>query len=156
MERRRMLAVQRVNEGYAQTEVAEFLGVAARSVRRWMQAFRQGGWEALKARGRPGRPPHLNEQQTATVLSWFRQSPTSFGFATELWTARRVAILIQRYFGISFNHRYLSAWLADRAITPQKPQRRARQRDEERIQRWVAKDWPRILKKGLDVAPISC
>jgi transposase len=156
LERRRFLAVQRVNQGYTQVEVAAFLGVTPRSVRRWMHAWRDGSWSALKAKGRSGRPPHLTSEQTTTVLGWFRQNPTAFGFTTELWTARRVAQLIQQRFGVSFNHRYLSAWLTDRAITPQKPQRRARERDQERIDRWVAEDWPRILKKGLNAGPMWC
>lgn len=156
LERRRFLAVQRVNQGYKQVEVAQFLGVDPRSVRRWMQTYRRGGWEALQAKGRPGRPPHLDATQSATVLGWIRQSPTAFGFPNELWTARRVAQLIRQHFGVSFNYRYLSAWLTERAITPQKPQRRARERDQKRIDRWVAEDWPRILKKGPNAKPTWC
>jgi transposase len=156
LEDRRMLAVERVNQGCTQVEVAKVLGVDPRSVRRWMKAYRDGGTDALRAQPRPGRPPHLNAEQTQTVLGWFRQRPTALGFATELWTAKRVAHLIQKQFGVSFNHRYLNAWLTDRAITPQKPQRRARERDQARIDRWVAQEWPRILKKGLNARPTSC
>jgi len=149
LEKRRRLAVDRVNAGYSQTEVAAFLGVEPRSVRRWMKAYREGGHDALAAKPRPGRPTHLTPTQADTVLGWFRHSPTTFGFPTELWTARRVAHLIQERFGVDFNHRYLSAWLTQREITPQKPERQARERDQARIDRWIAKDWPRILKKGL-------
>lgn len=155
LEDRRRLAVDRVNAGYSQTEVADFLGVDSRSVRRWVKAYRDGGEEALSARPRPGRPRSLTEKQTGTVLSWFRQSPTAFGFRTDLWTARRVAELIRKQFQVSMNHRYLNAWLTNHDITPQKPQKRARERDQERIDRWVARDWPRILKKGLARKPIS-
>lgn len=155
LEDRRILAVERVNQGYTQAEVAGFLGVDARSVRRWMQAYRQGGCGALRAKPRPGRPAHLTPQQTQTVLTWFQRSPTDFGFATELWTAKRVASLIQKQFGVSFNHRYLNAWLTDRDITPQKPQKQAREHDQARIDRWVAVDWPRILKKGPNAKPTS-
>lgn len=151
-----MLAVERVNHGCTQVEVARVLKVDPRSVRRWMKTYREGGYDALRAQPRPGRPPHLTAKQTQKVLGWFHQSPTDFGFTTELWTAKRVAHLIQQRFGVSFNHRYLNAWLTDRAITPQKPQRRARERDQARIDRWVADDWPRILKKGLNATPTSC
>jgi len=149
LENRRLLAVERVNSGYPQTEVARFLGVAARSVRRWMQAYRDGGIDALKANPRPGRPPKLTPQQTAAVLEWFQRNPTEFGFRTQLWTARRVAQLIQKQFAVTFNSRYVCAWLAGHAITPQKPKRRARERDPVRIQSWIDHDWPRILKRGL-------
>src|SRR5262245_32266108 len=92
---RRKLAVERVNQGYTQAEVATFLGVDVRSVRRWLQAYRQGGFDALLAKPRPGRPPHLTDQQVQSVLGWLPQSPTAFGFSTELWTAKRVAHVIR-------------------------------------------------------------
>jgi transposase len=148
LENRRRLAVDRVNAGYAQTQVARILKVAPRSVRRWIHAFRRGGDEALQAKPRPGRPCKLTREQTRTVIGWFRQSPKDFGFATELWTARRVARLIDQYFGVSMNPRYLNAWLTARGITPQKPQRQVRERDQAEIERWLREDWPRIQKKG--------
>jgi transposase len=148
LEQRRRLAVDRVNAGYSQTQVADILKVAPRSVRRWIRVYRAGGDDALRAKPRPGRPCKLTPAQTRTVLSWFRRSPTDFGFTTELWTARRVAQLIDRHFGVAMNHRYLNAWLTVRGITPQKPQRRARERDPAEIERWLREDWPRIQKKG--------
>jgi transposase len=148
LEQRRRLAVDRVNAGYSQTQVAHILKVAPRSVRRWIHAFRQGGDDALQAKPRRGRPCKLTLEQARTVLGWFRQSPKDFGFATELWTARRVAQLIRQQFDVSMNHRYLSAWLTARGITPQKPQRQARERDQAEIERWLREDWPRIQKKG--------
>jgi transposase len=108
--------------------------------RPWIKAYRDGGLDALKANPRPGRPPKLTAQQTQGVLGWFHHSPKDFGFRAELWTARRVTQLIAKQFGVSFNHRYVCAWLAAHAMTPQKPQWRARERDQARIDRWVAKD----------------
>jgi transposase len=149
LEKRRRLAVDRVLAGYSQTAVARFFKVDPRSVRRWMHAYRQGGSKALRFLPRPGRPSKLTTEQARIVLGWFRRRPTEFGFATDLWTARRVADLIERFFGVQFHPHYLNAWLTDRGITPQKPQRQARERDPERIDRWIREDWPRILKKGL-------
>ena len=155
LENRRRLAVDRVNAGYAQTQVARILKVSPRSVRRWIHAFRAGGDDALRAQPRPGRPGKLTPEQARTVLGWFRQSPTDFGFTTELWTARRVAQLIDRHFGVTMNHRYLNAWLTARGITPQKPQPQARERDQADIERWLREDWPRIQKKGETTTRIS-
>lgn len=148
LENRRRLAVDRVNAGYSQTQVAHILNVSPRSVRRWIYAFREGGDDALKALPRLGPPCKLTPEQTETVLGWFRQSPKDFGFPTELWTARRVAQLIRQQFAVSMNHRYLNAWLTERGITPQKPQAQARERDQAEIERWLREDWPRIQKKG--------
>ena len=99
-------------------EIADFLGVAVRSVRRWVAAFRDHGDEGLALRAGAGRRPKLTAEQTHTVLAWLQDSPTTHGFRHELWTAQRVGECIRQQWGISFNRRYLSAWLRDRAITP--------------------------------------
>ncbi len=146
LERRRRLAVLRVRSGYTQKEVADFLGVHARSVQRWMRTYREHGMRGLKARPAPGRVPKLTLPQERKVLRWFRRSPTEFGFSTELWTAPRVATLILRKFRKQFHPRYLNQWLAQRRITPQKPSRQARERKEREIRRWIREEWPRIKK----------
>jgi transposase len=123
LERRRFLAVERLRDGYPAQQVADFLGVHLRTVRLWHSRFRRRGKAGLRAKPPPGRPPKLTARQERTVLSWFRQSPRSFGFSTDLWTARRVALVIQRQWSVVFNHREPNAWLARRDVTPQKPQR---------------------------------
>jgi transposase len=144
LENRRRLAVTRVLEGYSQAEVARFLGVNVRTVRRWVADHRRDGDAGLAATPHRGPTPKLSSEQERTVLGWFRKSPTEFGFPTELWTAPRVARLIERTFGIKFHPRYLNAWLADRDITPQKPKKQSRERDQDAIDRWIEEDWPRI------------
>lgn len=148
LEHRRWLAVQRVEEGYEVGEVAEFLGVDASSVRRWVASFRSEGAGALATRPVAGRPPKLSSTQEKIVLRWLLESPTEHGFATELWTGPRVAQFIQEQFGVRMHHRYMSAWLRARGFTPQLPQRVPRERDPERIARWLSADWPRIKKKA--------
>lgn len=147
LERRRLLAVQRVTEGYTAAEVAEFLGVDPRSVRRWVAAHREGGGQALRPRPASGRPPKLSVTQEKIALRWLTESPRHHGFETELWTAARLGLLIREEFGVTLNPRYLSAWLRDRGLSPQKPQRVPRQRDPEAIAAWLESAWPRIKKK---------
>lgn len=144
LEKRRRLAVARVNEGYSQISVAQFLGVNYRTVRRWCQRFREHGEAGLTATPHPGREPKLKPWQEGLVLTWFRKSPQSFGFATELWTAPRVAQVIERKWGVKFHPRYLNHWLTQRGITPQKPERQPRERNQREIDRWLAVEWPRI------------
>ncbi len=147
LENRRRLAVQRVLEGYSAQEVAEFLGVDASSVRRWVAAFRSRGAEGLVARPASGRPPKLTLTQEKIVRRWLHDSPSEHGFESELWTAPRLARLIHEEFGVLLNPRYLSAWLRDRGFTPQKPGRVPRERDPEAIAAWLESDWPRIKKR---------
>jgi len=146
LERRRRLGVSHVMAGYRQATVARFLGVHRSSVCRWMKAYRRRGDAALAGRDPCGRPPKLSRRQERQVLGWFRHSPTSFGFPTELWTAARVAQVIYRKWRIRFHPRYLNQWLAERRITPQKPRFQAREQDEDEVQRWLREEWPRIKK----------
>jgi transposase len=141
LERRRHLAVQRVAEGYPAEEVADFLGVDPRSVRRWLASFCDG---ALAARPAPGRPPKLSSTQEKLVSRWLQHSPTDFGFANELWTGPRLARLIEQEWRVHFHPRYLAAWLRARDYSPQRPRRIPRERDRQAIARWRVQDWPRI------------
>jgi transposase len=144
LERRRRLAVHRLQEGMAPRTVAQFLEVHIRTVRKWWAAYKSHGEAALDSKPQSGRPSKLKARQVTQVLSWFRQTPRSFGFATDLWTARRVAQVIERKWQVHFNWRYLNRWLTDRGITPQKPQRVAREADRAAIERWRRHDWPRL------------
>jgi transposase len=146
LERRRHLAVTRLAEGRSQVEVAAFLGVHPRTVCAWWKRHRADPDHGLDARPHPGQKPKLTPEQEAVVLSWFGQSPTAFGFPNELWTAGRVASLIERTFAVHFHPRYVSAWLARRRITPQKPEKQARERDPAKVERWRANDWAGVKK----------
>jgi transposase len=147
LETRRRLAVQRVHEGWPTDQVAQFLGVTRRAVNGWLARHRADPVHGLDAKPAPGRPPKLDPGQEQLVLSWFGQSPTVFGFSGELWTAQRAATLIERFFGVRFHPHYLSAWLARRRITPQKPQLQPRERDQAAIDSWLAADWVRLKKR---------
>lgn len=144
LEYRRCLAVQRLAEGYSTREVADFLGVDPSSVRRWWVAFRCSGSDGLAARPVPGRPPQLPSTQEKIVRRWLADHPTEHGFTTDLWSARRLAQLIEQEFGVHFHPNYLVSWLRQRGYTPQKPRRVSREHDAAAVARWLAEDWPRI------------
>ncbi len=156
LERRRLLAIERLHDGHSTREVTEFLGVHLRTVQKWKVLHNQKGDAGLASKPPLGRMPKLTNRQIQTVLGWFRRSPMEFGYATELWTSRRVGDLIKKTFGVTFSSNYLCRWLTARDITPQKPKRQARQRDEARIKDWVRNDWPRLVKKGQSKTPVSC
>src|SRR6266566_985054 len=150
LQRRRLLAVQRVNEGFTVEEVADFLAVTPRTLWRWLAAYRAHGPEGLAAQSGPGpgRPPKLTSTQEKIVRRWLSDPPTEYGFPTDLWSAPRLAQLIEQVFGVHFHPHYLSTWLRQRGYTPQKPRRVPREKDEEAIARWLAEDWPRIKQKA--------
>jgi transposase len=141
--------------GRTQAAVATALDVHPVTVAKWMAKHRSQGEAGLAAKPTPGRPRFLTPQQDRQVRRWLAQKPTVHGFPTDLWTARRVAELIQRKFGISFHPNYLRDWLKQRNYSPQRPARRPRQRNDANIVHWVANDWPRIQKKPATPTPTS-
>jgi transposase len=145
---RRRLGVQMVLRGISQAKVAQVMSVSVRSVGKWMVRYRQGGETSLATQPGAGRRPKLANRQEQAILRWFEHPATHYGFPTDLWTARRVAQLIEKKFGVHFNHRYLNQWLTERNITSQKPERVPRERDQAKIDRWVRHDWPRIKKSS--------
>lgn len=139
--------------GWSQAAVAVALGVHSVTVAKWMAKHRAEGDAGLTAKPTPGRPRFLTPEQDQQVRQWLAQKPSAHGFPTDLWTARRVAELIQRRFGVSFHPHYLRAWLTQRGYSPQRPTRRPRQRNDEVIAGWVKNDWPRIQKKPAKPTP---
>jgi len=156
LEWRRRLAVARVGEGYSIVEVADFLDVDPRSVRRWLAAFRQDGASGLQAQAVPGRPRKLSTSQEKIVRHWLADCPTHHGFATALWTAPRLAQLIEQEWDIHVHPDYLTTWLRQRGYTPQKPRRVAREHNDAAVARWLAQDWPRIKKKHAAAGRACC
>src|SRR5882672_10050376 len=141
LQRRRVLAVERVLDGYSSVEVAEFLGVDSSSVRRWLEAYHRAGFDGLRAVPVPGRPPKLSRTQEKIALRWLKDSPSEHGFDTELWTAARLASLIHDEWGVALNRRYVSRWLAARGFSPQRPKRVPRERSPEVIAAWLDTEW---------------
>ena len=119
LQRRRLLAVQRVAEGYSAEEVADFLGIDPRSVRRWLAVVRQHGVAGLAAQVVPGRPAKLSATQEKVVRRWLSDDPTEHGFATGLWSAARLARLVEQEWGIRFHRDHLGVWLRQQRYTPQ-------------------------------------
>ena len=147
LEARRMLGGTLLQQGKGISEVARLLGVTPTSVFRWKEALEEGGLEALTAKPHPGRPPALSVEQKEVLAVILRQGPLAAGFATDLWTLERVAQVIKAHFAIAYHPSHVWRILRDMGWSPQKPDRRARERDEDAITAWRDETWPRIKKK---------
>ena len=148
LERRRRRALELLNAGERQVDVAHFLGVDRSSVYRWQQQA-AGGDQALAARPHPHRPPALGDAQLRRLETLLRQGAAAHGWDNHLWTTARVAELIRRQFGIAYHPDHVGRFLRQRlGWSVQKPRRRARERDEPAIRRWQAEEFPRIARQA--------
>jgi len=146
LEQRRLRAVRLLGEGFSSVEVARQIGVDRRSVRRWKAAARHGGASAVAARPASGRPRRLTKRDLTRLRRMLLKGAQAAGLPTDLWTCPRVAWLIQRQFDIQYHPANVSRVLHGLGFSPQKPTRRAVERDEERIRAWIEQDWPRVKK----------
>ena len=153
LEQRRYRALALLQQGLSPVEVAQRVGVDRRSVRRWKSAARRQGQEALRAQPAPGRPHRLSASQQRVLERALLRGPEAAGFPTPLWTCPRVTELIKRRFGIDYHVDHVGRLLHDLGWSPQKPARRAAERDEREIRRWVREEWPRVKKTPHGWAP---
>lgn len=148
LESRRRLAVDLLQEGKTPAEVAEIVQVPASSVRRWRVAWKRDGDAALSAKPHPGPRPKLTPSQQRQLLRILTRGARASAYLTELWTCRRVAEVVKEHFGVEYHPDHVGRMLRSLGWTPQKPERRARERNEEQVRRWRECDWPRIKKRG--------
>lgn len=150
LEHLRKLAVKRVvEEGEKPSEVMESLGLCRTSMYPWLRKFKEKGWEALAERIAQGPEPKLNERQRQQVKRWILgKDPRQYGFDFGLWSRRIVQALIQEKLGIELGWTAVGRLLASLEITPQKPLRRAYERDPKAVAQWLEVDYPKLRKRA--------
>jgi len=128
--------------------VAEELGVTWRSAHEWHRAWNQGGVGALKAGAKPGPAPKFSDEEVMALEKELRRGALSHGYANELWTLPRVGCLVKETFERQVSSS--EAWRLLRRMrwSAQKPERRARERDEAKIAEWKEVQWPRIKARA--------
>jgi transposase len=146
LEQRRRLAVSLLDKGMKPAKVAKAVGTSRASVTRWRQAYEQGGAEAIAAKPHPGRPPRLTAAQRRRLAKLLLEGAGKQGYSTDLWTLARVAEVIAVNFGVEYTVGHVWRVLRSMDWSSQKPERRARERDERTIEKWRRQDWPRIKK----------
>lgn len=146
-EGRRWRAWALAQQGWTQRDIAVALGVTPGAVSQWLKRAREGGVAALRRRRSPGRPPKLTSAQRAQVPTLLARGAAAFGFRGDLWTASRVAAVIETRFGVRYHPTHVSRLLRALGWSPQRPIQRATQRDEAAIERWWTERWP-ALKRG--------
>lgn len=150
LERRRCRrrAVELFMDGEPPEDICRILDVSKSALYGWVKIVRENGPDALTARKRTV-PRRLNDEQLAQLVQALQQGSVAHGWANDLWTGERVATLIQRLFGVVYTPDHVRVLLREALHwTSQKPERRGRERDEEAIERWRTREFPRIKKSA--------
>ena len=143
--------VRAVDGGMSQTAAAQTFGASLRAVQKWMALARTGTPDALALKTRGRRPG--GGALTATQMRQIRRlvvnkMPDQLALPFYLWTREAVRQLIAQRTGvrvaINTVGQYLRAW----GLTPQKPVRRAYERNDAAITRWLATEYPAIAAEA--------
>jgi len=143
----RKLAVQRVLAGESAAEVTRSFGLGGKTIFTWLKVAREKGIAALSPKARTGRNRVLSPLEEQEVKRWIiGGDPRQYGFEFGLWTRQIVAELIKEKFTIDMSLSGVGKLLGRLGLTPQKPLRRAYERDEKAVKKWVATVYPRVKK----------
>jgi len=145
----RKRAVQQVLEGKKPEDVADAYGMNHRTIYRWLEKYHYGGWDALKAKPIPGRPPKLSASQMKWLANLVREKdPRQLSFPFALWTLSMVREVIRRELGIHLSEVSVGRILKTLGFTPQRPLHKAWQQNPALVSRWKSKDYPKIRKRA--------
>lgn len=147
-QRRRFEAMRLKELGWHRWNIAKALDVSEVSVSHWFARSRYGGSQALLDHPSPGHPAALSPTQRSLIPDFLSHGPEAYGFRGAVWTCARVAKVIEREFGVTYDKGHVSRLLKQLHWTPQLPIRRAIQRDEDAILRWRHETWPRLLEQA--------
>ena len=142
----RLEAAELFAKGLSKTNIAKRLGVCRQTVSGWYRQYSSHGVDGLKI-GTPGRQPRLSQAQWRAIEGDLLRGPRACGYDTDLWTLERIADLIKKKTGVCYNSNYVWKLMKRLNWSCQKPERKAKERNEDGIARWKAEEWPRI-KRG--------
>jgi transposase len=149
LERVRREAAALHAQGVSCAQIAAALDRAERTVQGWVAKAAKSGVEALAAKPHAGAKPKLTGRQRQSLRRQLLKGAEAHGFDTDLWTAPRVQELLGRLYGVEYHVHYVPELLKALGFSRQRPVRRAREQNEDEVQKWLARDWPRIKKKPL-------
>jgi len=146
LEIRRRVAMALLQDSWGVRKVARHVQASPGSVCRWRDTLVYQGETGLDAKRHPGSKPTLSAEHCQALLALLSQGARAHGYRNELWTLRRIAALIDRHFGLAYCPSGVWRVLRRLKWSPQKPARRARERDEDAMALWRTQTWPQLKK----------
>lgn len=149
---RRKQAIAMHRRGMTRQEIAPLVGAHRNTVGQWIRDWKHGGMEALKP-AQPGRPVGSGRRLTGAQEKEIRlclidHCPDQLKLPFALWTRDAVKQLIAQKLGIDLPIRTVGWYLRRWGFTPQKPVRRAYERSEPAVKRWLTETYPAIKRKA--------
>jgi transposase len=146
LEIRREIAANMLESGKGIREVARMVKASPSTVFGWKQVLEEKGREGLKPKPPTTPKKRLGAEQTDKLKEVLLKGARAAGYPTELWTLKRISEVIEKEFQVKYHPGHVWKVLKGMGWTAQKPERRARERDEAAIRSWRDKEWEWIKK----------
>lgn len=156
--RKQVLALRR--EGKTLVEISRLTGYArsycSTLARQLEESPRSAGLVNRGGRA-PGAGRKLTAKQEEQMQSWIREKcPDQLRLPFALWTLRAVQELIRTRFGIRLPKSTAALYVSRWGFTSQRPKKRAYERDDAAVKRWLKVEYPKIAQRAkLERAEIS-
>jgi transposase len=151
-EQLRRQAMRLIDQGKRQSEVARLLDVSQPTLSLWRHRFLKGGWAALRKRKRGravGTDRRLNREQEKEIQKTIvDHTPDQLKMTFALWSRHAVQQLIKDKFGVSYTLQGVGRLLKDWGFTPQRPAKRAIERNDEAVRKWKEEEYPQLSARA--------
>jgi len=148
----RRQAMRMIDKGQSQSEVARQLDISKQTMSLWRKRYLEGGWAALRKRKRGravGTDRRLSRgQETEVQRTIVDRTPDQLKMNFALWSRRAVQQLIKDQCGVSYTLQGVGILLKDWGFTPQRPAKRAIERNDEAVRKWKDEDYQQLAARA--------
>jgi len=148
LEKRRLAAGKLFDQGESQASIAKKHKVSTAAVCKWHTAWEADKRKGLLSKGPTGAEPILNATNRMKLKKEILRGPAKAGYSTDFWTLERIRVLAKKKLKIELGTTSVWRTVIGLGFSVQKPERRARERDEKAITDWKLKTFPRLKKMG--------
>jgi putative transposase len=153
-EAQRLQAWDLNGKGWSIDNIAEAIGVTPPTIKRWLRRAAIGGTEALRTRKGQGNKSRLNAAQRQHLLKLLIHGAKQYGFVNDIWTSKRVCLVIQREFGVVYKPNYIGPFLNKLGWRLYGSGSEPARRKMRALQRWYPNIWDELDKTiGTTTAP---
>ena len=148
LERRRIKAMKWYAKGHTQTEVAKKFNVSDEAASCWVGIYEKSGLAGLKSKGQPGPESELDEEDKRKIRQAILKGPLAQGYDTDVWTLERLGKLIKKTAQVDYYKGHVWKVMVSLGFSCQRPETKAKERNEKKIKTWRLKIFPRLKKMG--------
>lgn len=133
-------------KGATQYAVAKRFGVSTAAANHWHRDWKAEGADGLKSKGHPGFRSQCTPEKKKELKTAILSGPSMYGYATDFWTIDRIRAVAKKKLGIDLAYTQTWRTITGLGFSVQKPERRAKERNEKAIRKWKLNGFPRLKK----------